>query len=98
MWKFVVSWYLVKMIVLPCPDYKVDEFGRSPSFDCDILHTKEIKVAVHKDFFDRDSAVVFYGRAIKQVQSYSGSLADRIDSVRIDSVFVKIKGGTSEVP
>jgi len=90
MWKYIITWCVLIVIQDPSTTIiKEDEFGRKSYQHCmDFKFHYECENHF-KEFINRDSAFAFWGR-IKKEQSKSFMVYDRVDSVKIDSVFLDV--------
>lgn len=84
--KYIITWALIKWVSVPCPDaaFTVDEFGRTillRPYMCAVSHSERQVERRAVVFYNRDSAMAFYGLAI----------SEKIDSVKIDSAVVKTR-------
>jgi len=87
MWKYVVLWLLGTMIIDPCPDIdSKDEFGRGSSIiSCNVLHYHYEYTSQAKAFHNRDSALIFYNKALEESKRSSYGM-DIITSIEFDSI------------
>ncbi len=90
MWKYIVTWCLVKTVIAPCPEAKeIDEHGREVGLYsvCDVIHSKkETTCGYNRVFFNLDSAKVFY-KGCEEGNSFH-MFNTRVDNIQIDSIFL----------
>jgi hypothetical protein len=88
MWKYIVIWCLSSIVFDESPRWCFDEFGRQ--YECPIKSHWEIVCGKNKHFYNRDSAFIFYNRALKESKIDSSLYyIKQIDAVKIDSTFIK---------
>ena len=88
MWIYIVSWYVITLIPVPCPDANIpDKFGRSDQTSiCSVFHTDTKYEYKEQMFFNRDSAFIFYKEA-KNGESEFLTIFVTLGSVKIDSIY-----------
>jgi len=75
--KYIVSWILITMVQIPCPDAdKKDEFGRISMTNCSVNHCRIERDTLYKYFSDGVLAREFYLKAKKEFEA-------TIDSIKI---------------
>ena len=87
-WIFIVTWVLSYTVPTPCPDAnKVDEWGRKSMMTCAVYHCKVVKESHSKTFYNRDEAIIFYKKSMKeQGDNNSFIFNNGIIDVKIDSI------------
>ena len=93
MYKYIVTWVLIKLIPIPCPDFavKTDDFGRTQSLyiSCSAYHAIIDSANMSKQFTNRSEAVLFYKKAITENKSILIMGRESIRNVKLDSVKIK---------
>ncbi len=84
MYTYIISWCLVVLTSMPCPDAnRTDEFGRRSIIGCLAYHYKKtLDCGNEKVIYNRKDAYEFYSSAKNQGD---------IEMVKIDSIYNPIK-------
>lgn len=92
MWKYIVTWVLVNVVPVDCPDAgKTDDFGRKSNMNgsCSVYHTKNVEENQKKEFFKRSDAFDFYYRSKEESKKTNLMGIHDIKFVKIDSVKIE---------
>jgi hypothetical protein len=94
-WRYNVSWCIINLV--ECDRTSVDEFGRV-HYSTTLEYCVEVKQDCrhHKEFVNRDTAFMFYKKALKEVPDTSGigwmfNADGGLLNVKIDSIWGTVK-------
>ena len=90
--KYIVLWCLIHTVIIPCPHKpNIDEFDRVTNSMIQTLELCwETETTHHsKQFQDRDSAIMFYNKAMTE-SNYWNSQIPRVASVELDSIVIPL--------
>lgn len=97
MWKYVVTWVIIKLVYIPCPQSEPteDEFGRTSSLQIETMQAcfRTDSINKSKEFLIKNEAINFIKRGQdKKAQGWVPLTYGDLVNFKLDSIKIK-KGG-----